>query len=602
MLSTLKKKYALTDTGVANVLRGAVWTCVANLLIMCGLAALFLAMDGFMAHCLNGAALPDILPFAIGLAVFFIALFGAQWAQYTFTYVAVYNQTAEQRLGLAERLRKLPLSFFTRRDLADLTETVMSDVAALEHMTSHVLSYLYGAVASTVVVSVGLLCYNWQLAIAALWSVPAAFLVLFALRPVLAAPQKRQRAMAVEVSSYIQSSLECMREIRATNQERSFVQGLADLVDAGDRHKIKVETLNGLSVNAAFVVLRIGIATTLLAGASMVAQGQIGFMTMFAFLLVVSRIYSPFDQALMLITEMFISQTSAERLNAIYSEPLAGGSESFKPQGHDVVFNKASFSYHSAAHDDCSDAFALMEKASLETLHNSEPVLENLSFAAREGEVTALVGPSGSGKSTCAKLAARFWDVDAGSVSVGGVNVATVDPEALLGDYAVVFQDVLLFDDTVMANIRVGRHDATDEEVRAAARAARCDEFVERLPKGYDTMIGENGSKLSGGERQRISIARALLKDAPIVLLDEATASLDVENETLIQAALTRLLASKTVIVIAHRMRTVEHADKIVVLDGGRIVEEGTPDELIRKDGAFAHMVRMQKESAAWVL
>ena len=371
-----------------------------------------------------------------------------------------------------------------------------------------------------------------------------------------------------------------MREVRATNQEDGYLARIYADIDAAERSTIKGEIATGVLVNGAQIVLRLGIACTILVGAVLIGQGEIGFMTLFCFLLVVSRIYAPFDQALMLIAELFAAQTAAHRMRSFYEEPLAEGSADFAPRGHDIAFSGVGFSYGGT----------------------DGPVLRDVSFTACEGEVTALVGPSGSGKSTCAKLAARFWDADAGRIAVGGVDVSTVDPEALLRDFAVVFQDVLLFDDTVMGNIRLGRRDATDEEVIAAARAANCEEFVDRLPHGYQTQIGENGSKLSGGERQRISIARALLKDAPIVLLDEATASLDVENETQVQAALSRLLAGKTVLVIAHRMRTVEAADKIVVLKDGLVAEQGSPAELMAADGLFARMVRLQRDAAAWAL
>ena len=395
----------------------------------------------------------------------------------------------------------------------------------------------------------------------------------------------RVRAEKVKVTEAIQETLDCVREIRATNQEAHYLEGLNAVIDAEERETTKGELANGLLVNSAFAILRLGIATTLVTGAAMVASGQVDFLVMFAFLLMVSRIYAPFDQALMLMSELFAAESSAKRMRSIMEEPVARGSEKFEPVGHDVVFDHVAFGYGAG-----------------EDGRAGEKVLTDVSFTAKEGEVTALVGPSGSGKSTVSRLAARFWDATAGKVTVGGVDVASVDPEVLLRDYAIVFQDVLLFDDTVMGNIRLGRRDATDEEVLAAARAANCDEFVSRMPQGYDTMIGENGSKLSGGERQRISIARALLKDAPIVLLDEATASLDVENETVVQQALSRLLAGKTVIVIAHRMRTVENADKIVVLKDGVVVEQGTPAQLKAAGGEFARMVALQKEAATWQL
>lgn len=412
-----------------------------------------------------------------------------------------------------------------------------------------------------------------------------AFAVLYLTRGPMTPVFDRVRAEKVKVTEAIQETLDCVREIRATNQEAHYLEGLNAVIDAEEHETTKGELANGLLVNSAFAILRLGIATTLVTGAAMVASGQVDFLVMFAFLLMVSRIYAPFDQALMLMSELFAAESSAKRMRSIMEEPVARGSEKFEPAGHDVVFDHVAFGYGAG-----------------EDGRAGEKVLTDVSFTAKEGEVTALVGPSGSGKSTVSRLAARFWDATAGKVTVGGVDVASVDPEVLLRDYAIVFQDVLLFDDTVMGNIRLGRRDATDEEVLAAARAANCDEFVNRMPQGYDTMIGENGSKLSGGERQRISIARALLKDAPIVLLDEATASLDVENETVVQQALSRLLAGKTVIVIAHRMRTVENADKIVVLKDGVVAEQGAPAQLKAAGGEFARMVALQKESADWQL
>lgn len=581
----LKETYALSDQGIRGAKWGTFWTCVTNLVTMGGMAALFLAMDAFVKHLTQGAELPGIAPFAIGLVAFFALLFLSNWQQYNYTYNVFYEESGRQRIELAERLRKLPLAFFGRRDLADLTETILGDVRVMEHAYSHVLGELFGAVLSTAIVFVCCLAFNWQLALAAFWSVPVAFAILFATRKPMEPVIRRTRDAAVTVSEGVQETLDCVREIRATNQETHYLSSLNAKIDAAERTTTGAELANGLLVNSSFVVLRLGIATTLICGASLVAAGQVDFMVMFAFLLVVSRIYAPFDQCLMLMAELFLAKNSARRMQEIMHEPLAAGSTEFSPANHDVTFSHVAFSYGAGTDGRAGDA-----------------VLTDVSFTAKEGQVTALVGPSGSGKSTCARLAARFWDATAGTVSVGGVDVSNVDPETLLKGYAVVFQDVLLFDDTVMGNIRLGRRGATDEEVLAAARAANCDEFVRRLPQGYDTPIGENGSKLSGGERQRISIARALLKDAPIVLLDEATASLDVENETQVQQALSRLLAGKTVIVIAHRMRTVENADHIVVLRDGVVAEQGSPAELKAADGLFAHMVQLQKESDAWQL
>ena len=575
---SFQRKYALTDPGVKNTKKGAFWTVIVNLVVMGGMGILYLLMYGLMGTLTDGAPLPGPALF-LGLVIAFVILsFVTHLQQYHATYGLVYNEVKSTRLSLAERLRKLPLGYFGKRDLADLTETLMGDVNRMEHVWSHVLGYLYGAYISTAIIAVCLLVYDWRLTIACLWGVPVAFGLLFGTRKISARASERTKQAAIRVSDGIQEALENVREIRATNQEVRYLAGLNQKIDDHEKVTIQGELGTGIFVNAASVIMRLGVATTILVGASLILSGQIDFMLLFLFLLVITRVYAPFDQSLALIAELFVSQVSADRMNEIYNTPTAEGVERFQPKGHDIVFDHVGFAY------------------------DKKKVLDGVNFTAREGEVTALVGPSGSGKSTCARLAARLWDVTEGTIRVGGVDISTVDPEALLTDYSMVFQDVVLFDDTVMENIRLGKRGATDEEVRAAAEAANCGEFIRRLPQGYDTPIGENGAKLSGGERQRISIARALLKNAPIVLLDEATASLDVENETKVQGALSRLLVGKTVLVIAHRMRTVAGADHIVVLENGHVAEQGTPAELMQKGGLYRHMVELQSQSAQWKL
>ena len=573
-----QRKYALTDQGVRNTKKGAFWTVIVNLIVMGGASVLYIMMSGFMDTLTDGSPLPSAV-LAVGMVVLFVVLsLATHLQQYEATSGLVYNEVKATRLSLAERLRKLPLGYFGKRDLADLTETLMRDVNSMEHVWSHVLGYLYGSYISTAIIAVCLLVYDWRLAIACLWGVPVAFGLLFGSRKISSRSAERTKKAAVAVSDGIQEALENVREIRATNQEERYLEGLNRKIDEHERIMIRAELGTGIFVNAASVIMRLGVATTILTGASLILSGHIDFMILFLFLLVITRIYAPFDQSLALIAEIFVSQVSANRMLEIYDTPAAEGTETFAPKGHDIVFEHVGFAY------------------------DQKEVLRDVSFTAKEGEITALVGPSGSGKSTCARLAARLWDVTRGAVKVGGVDISTVDPEVLLTDYSIVFQDVVLFDDTVMENIRLGKHGATDAEVLAAAKAANCDEFAQKLPAGYNTPIGENGAKLSGGERQRISIARALLKDAPIVLLDEATASLDVENETKVQGALSRLLSGKTVLVIAHRMRTVEAADKIVVLADGRVAEEGAPAELMAKGGLYRRMVELQQQSARWSL
>lgn len=571
-----KRKYALSDAGVENIKKGTLWTVVVNFVVMGSMGILYFLMEGYMKTYISHSPLPSALPFIILVIAYLVLSYLIHLKQYKATYGLVYREVENTRLSLAERLRKLPLGYFGKRDLADLTETLMGDVNRMEHVWSHVIGYLYGTYISTTVIAIVMFVYDWRMTIACLWGVPVAFALLFGSRKFAKRKSERTKKAKLEVSDGLQETFQNIREIHAFNRGEATLKELYRKIDQSEATMIKGEFTTGVFVNAASVIMRLGVATTILVGAKLILSGEIGFMLLFMFLLAITRVYAPFDQSLALIAEVFLSEVSAARINEIYDTPIAKGKKEFTPNGHDIGFYQVSFSYDEAE------------------------VLHNVSFVAKQGEVTALVGPSGSGKSTCARLAARLWDVDKGVITVGGVDISTIDPEVLLSHFSMVFQDVTLFDDTIMENIRLGKHDATDAEVLAAAHAANCDEFVGKLPEGYQTSIGENGAKLSGGERQRISIARALLKNAPIVLLDEATASLDVENETKVQSALSRLLKNKTVLVIAHRMRTVEAADKIVVLSDGEVKEQGTPAELMSRDGIFKKMSKLQKESLNW--
>ena len=577
----IQDAFALTDQGMKDFIRGAGFCALANLMLMLPIVVLYFVASDFIRYLDNpSVGLPGMALYAAGIVVALAVMFVTQMWEYRGTYTVVYQESARKRISIAERLRLLPLSFFGKRDLADLTSVIMKDCSDQERLFSHTMPQIFGMGASTLVFAVMMFAFDWRLAASALWPIPVALVALLLTAHIQKSHTAKKNAASLSFADALQEYLECHREIRSLNKVGAFQDELDCRIDRFEREKIGAELAMGVAVCSAQGFLRLGIASVIVVGTVLLVAGQVDFLVFFVYLLAVTRVYDPINVILQAIAELMDMSLSLERMRAIENEPIQTGSTSFEPQGYDVVFEDVGFAYA-----------------------DGEDVLGSVSFKAREGQVTALVGASGSGKSTAVKLASRFWDASSGAIFVGGVDVSTVDPETLLSAFSEVFQDVVLFDDTVRENIRLGKKDATNEEVLAAARAARCDEFVERLPNGYDTMIGENGSRLSGGERQRISIARALLKDAPIVLLDEATASLDVENETYVQAALSELLQGKTVLVIAHRMRTVDNADKIVVLEGGCVVEQGSPAELREKpDGRYRRMLELQRESEAWVL
>lgn len=577
----IQDAFALTDQGMKDFMRGAGFCALANLMLMLPIVVLYFVASDFVRYLGEPAVgLPGMAPYVVGIVAALAVMFVTQMWEYRATYTVVYKESARKRIAIAERLRLLPLSFFGKRDLADLTSVIMKDCSDQERLFSHTMPQIFGMGASTLVFAVMMFAFDWRLAASALWPIPVALAALLLTARVQKSHTAKKNAASLSFVDGLQEYLECHREIRSLNKVGAFQSDLGRRIDRFEREKIDAELAMGVAVCSAQGFLRLGIASVIVVGTMLLVAGRVDFLVFFVYLLAVTRVYDPINVILQAIAELMDMSLSLKRMRAIENEPIQTGSTSFEPQGYDVAFDDVGFAYA-----------------------DGEDVLSSVSFTAREGQVTALVGASGSGKSTAVKLASRFWDVSSGAVFVGGIDVSTVDPETLLSAFSEVFQDVVLFDDTVRENIRLGKKNATDEEVLAAAKAARCDEFVERLPNGYDTLIGENGGRLSGGERQRISIARALLKNAPIVLLDEATASLDVENETHVQAALSELLQGKTVLVIAHRMRTVDNADKIVVLEGGRVVEQGSPAELREKpEGRYRRMLELQRESAAWAL
>lgn len=574
MIERLQHKYALSEKGTKDMLRAFVAVTIANLVLMLPVGLLYYLASYLLEGDVPRAKIPF---FTVSIIVVLILIAASTVFQYMSTFYSTYVESGVRRRTLAEKLRKIPLSFFGKKDLADLTNTIMSDCALLETASSHWIPELVGAIISTTLIVISLFFFDWRMALAAVWVMPVAFLIVLYSRKVMGKVYERTMQYRISCQDGIQEGLETLRDLRSYNMTDTYMSGLETKIKAVEKNAIFVEFTNAAFVCSAQMILKLGIGTVAVVGSALLLNGQITVLTFFMFLLVVTRMYEPLQISLQNLSAIISADTNCKRMDEILSYEEQEGSEELTNDGYDIQFDHASFAYK-----------------------DGEQVLSDVSFMAKQGEVTALIGPSGGGKTTVTRLAARFWDNDTGSITVGGMKVTDIDPEKLLSLYSIVFQDVTLFNDTIMENIRIGRQGATDEEVMEAARLAHCDEFVESMPEKWNTMIGENGSELSGGERQRISIARAFLKDAPIILMDEATASLDVDNESFIQESISKLICDKTVLIIAHRMRTVDGVDKIVVLKDGTVAEQGSPAELKQTDGIYKHMVEMQMESAAW--
>lgn len=577
MIKWLQKRYALSERGAKDLIKGCFACVLQNISFMFPASLLYCLVDDLMK---GGVPDEKIAFYVIGCIVCVGLILLTTYFQYNATYFATYTESGVRRITLAERLRKIPLSFFGKKDLADLTSTIMADCTFLEQSFSHFIPELVGSILSTILIAAGLFVFDWRMALAALWVLPVAFAIVGFSAKVQERFNRKTMAAKMACADGIQECIETVRDLKANNAEKEYLKGLEKKIRAVEHRSILNEFGLAAFVVSASLVLKLGIATVALAGSILLIRGSLDVLTFFLFLLVVSRLYDPLQGALQNLAAVISTRTNIARMNEILDHPIQQGETRLSNQGYDIVFDHVGFSYDTTG----------------------ETVLKDVSFTAKQGEVTALVGPSGGGKTTVSRLAARFWDVSRGKITVGGMDISQIDPETLLSLFSIVFQDVTLFDNSVLENIRIGNKDATNEQVLAAARLANVDAFAEKLPDKWNTNIGENGCELSGGERQRISIARAFLKNAPIILLDEATASLDVENETLIQSALSRLIADKTVLVIAHRMRTVSGADKIVVLSDGVVAEEGAPEDLMKKNGLYAHMVKLQTESHSWTL
>lgn len=571
----LQHKYALSEQGAKDMLKGFVTVTISNIILMLPVGMLYMLVKNYMNHTLEGKG----IMFAAGCILCLLLIGITTYIQYNATFLSTYVESGVRRISLAEKLRKIPLSFFGKKDLSDLTSTIMADCATLEIASSHWIPELVGACISTALVALSLFFFDWRMAIAALWVLPVSFLIVACSGNVQRNLGRRQMELKMACADGIQECLETVRDLKANNAQEEYMAALDKKIKAVEKHAVTTELGTALFVSGAQMILKFGIATVALTGSILLAKGEIDVLTFFLFLLLVSRLYDPMQISLQNLAAIISADVQCKRMDEILSHDIQTGTDQLTNKGYDIDFNHVGFAYN-----------------------DREDVLKDVTFTAKQGEVTALIGPSGGGKTTVSRLASRFWDISKGQIKVGGMDISQIDPEALMSLYSIVFQDVTLFNNSIMENIRIGRQNATDEEVIAAAKLAHCDEFAEKLPNGWNTMIGENGSGLSGGERQRISIARAFLKDAPIILLDEATASLDVDNETLIQESLSRLIQDKTVMIIAHRMRTVAEADKIVVLKDGIVAEQGSPAELEKQHGIYQHMMETQMQAAGWKL
>ncbi len=580
MTRYFKEKYALSDAGAKDLVKGIWYSVLAYVSLMLPVALLACVLDALLAPLFTGESksVNTLLYIGIGIVVLLLIFF-MHYIQYTITYMGTYKESKRRRINLAEKLRTMPISFFKQHELSDLTNTIMGDCAGFEHAFSHTVPQFWGSLISTAIVCLALIIYDWRMGLALLWVAPVAFAIVLLSRKLQTKLGQKHIDARIDMADGIQECFETIQDIKACNQEEEYLKKLDAKMDRAEKAQISSEMVSASLITTGQMFLRLGLATVIVVGNKLVMQQDASLFSYILFLIAASRLYDPLSGAMANMAELFGVNLQVKRLKEIQDFKAEKKQTDYSTDGYDISFDHVSFSYEPG-----------------------KTVLKDVTFTAKQGQVTALVGPSGGGKSTVANLAAGFYDVDGGKITLGGRDIAQIDKTALMKDFAVVFQDVVLFNNTIMENIRVGRKNASDEEVIAAAKAAHCHDFIEKLPDGYQTVIGENGSTLSGGECQRLSIARALLKDAPVILLDEATASLDVDNETEIQQAISGLIKGKTVLVIAHRMRTVENAGQIIVLADGVVAESGSHSELMKEDGLYARLVRLQTQSAQWKL
>lgn len=511
------------------------------------------------------------------MAVYMLVMALAERASYRANFRGAYEMSASGRLSLAEHLRKLSLGFLSKRDPGDLSSMLVTDFMMAETGISHHLPQLMGAIVMPVLAFASLVWIDWRMAVSMFAALPLALLVLWASTKAQRKLSGRQIQAKINAGNRLEEYLQGIRVMKAYNLIGDRFVRLRDAFEELRRACIRQEALLGPFVLLSITLVRAGLTMMVLCGTYLLLGGQLSILVFVLFLVVGSRVFDPLTSALTNFTEFRYFSIAGGRILSLMNEPEMKG-EQQSPAAGDIRFEHVSFAYQ------------------------DKEVLHDINITLPKNSLTALVGPSGSGKSTVMKLCARFYDPQKGCIFFNGVPMNEINPESLMSHISMVFQDVYLFQDTIRNNIRFGKTDATEEEIIAAAKKACCHDFIMRLPKGYDTLVGEGGCTLSGGEKQRVSIARAILKDAPIILLDEATASLDPENEVEVQKAIDSLIKGRTVIAIAHRLKTIKDADQIIVLDNGRIKEEGTHDDLVRNEGLYAHLWNIQESISGWKL
>ena len=585
MVEYLKKNLGLDEVGAKNLIKASIASLFTTIAILATNIVLFVLLDDILMPILNGQSVElDITKYVLFIIGIAALLLLAVTVKYKKAYIPAYMVAAKKRVTLAEKLRKLPLSYFGKKDVADVTTTIMKDVASLEDVFSAFIPNLVSAIISTFIMCIGMMFYNWKLGLAIFWCVPVALTLTYLTKGLQTSEGKKTKVITLSYLDKLQETIENIKDIKSNNREEYHKKELFNKFEDLETALFKAEMKIGTLITSIQLTLKIGMATTVLVSANLLLNGELNIFQFILFLMVATRVYDPLQSALINLAAVFQATISIGRMKEFEEVEVQEGKEAEEFKGYDITFDKVGFRYEDKEKEE------------------SEDIIKGISFTAKQGEITALVGPSGGGKSTILKLASRFWDINSGKISIGNQDISEIDPESLLKNISIVFQDVTLFNNTVMENIRIGRKDATDKEVIEAAKKANCESFISQMPEGYNTMIGENGSKLSGGERQRLSIARALLKDSPIVFLDEATSSLDIKNETAVQEAIANLTRNKTVIVIAHRMRTIMDADKIIVLKEGSIVQEGDHEQLINVQGEYSTMVKLQLDTINWKL